>query len=200
MNYNFVEIGTANFDTLIEQATETTLGISVEPLIDYLNQLPNPPGVKKVNCAINTGGNDTFIKIYFIPEKIINKKKLGPWLRGCNSINDYHPQHIKLNLTEFVKTRMVPSISIEKLFKTYNVEKLDHLKLDTEGLDADILISFIPYLLSVEKEKYPKQITFESNSLTSQEKIQNVIREYLKLGYKITSQGPSQDNIIMNLE
>jgi len=32
MKYDFVEIGTSDFDTLIEQATDTTRGISIEPV------------------------------------------------------------------------------------------------------------------------------------------------------------------------
>ena len=38
VNYNFIEIGTSNFDTLIEKANEDTMGISVDAVKYYINQ------------------------------------------------------------------------------------------------------------------------------------------------------------------
>jgi hypothetical protein len=32
MKYDFIEIGTSNFDTLIEAADDTTVGLSIEPV------------------------------------------------------------------------------------------------------------------------------------------------------------------------
>lgn len=197
MNYDFVEIGTGNFDTLIQQATENSVGISVEPIVEYLNQLPNPPGVKKFNCAITASGDDSFIKIFYIPEHVINEQNLAWWLKGCNSINDYHPLHVKFNLTKLVETKTVPSISIKRLFQIYNVETLEHLKLDTEGYDSDILMSFIEYLKTIPRDHYPKQITFESNHLTPISKIQEVVDNYVKIGYTVVHQ--DQDNTILKI-
>ena len=47
VNYNFIEIGTSNFDTLIEKADDTTMGISVDAVKYYINQLPEKTNVKK---------------------------------------------------------------------------------------------------------------------------------------------------------
>lgn len=46
-NYNFIEIGTSNFDTLIEKANDDTMGISVDAVKYYIDQLPEKPNVKK---------------------------------------------------------------------------------------------------------------------------------------------------------
>ena len=46
MKYDFIEIGTSNFDTLIEAADDTTVGISIEPIGYYLDQLPDRARVK----------------------------------------------------------------------------------------------------------------------------------------------------------
>jgi hypothetical protein len=47
-NYDFLEIGTSAFHTLLQLVADHQKGISVEPLKDYLNFLPSPPNVHKV--------------------------------------------------------------------------------------------------------------------------------------------------------
>jgi hypothetical protein len=49
IDYKFVEIGTNNFDTLIETAN----GLTVEPLSVYLNEQPNKKNVKNVKLLCN---------------------------------------------------------------------------------------------------------------------------------------------------
>jgi len=51
MKYDFVEIGTSDFDTLIETATDATRGLSIEPVRYYLDRLPERAGVKKLLCT-----------------------------------------------------------------------------------------------------------------------------------------------------
>ena len=48
MKYDFIEIGTSDFDTLLETTTNK-IGISIEPLKFYLDSLPNNDKVIKVN-------------------------------------------------------------------------------------------------------------------------------------------------------
>ena len=50
MKYDFIEIGTSDFDTLIE-STQGKIGITIEPLLFYLENLPKNPSVIKVNCG-----------------------------------------------------------------------------------------------------------------------------------------------------
>jgi len=71
MKYDFIEIGTSNFDTLIENSNETTVGISIEPLKVYLDQLPNLTNVIKINCAISLTGSTDPIDFYYIDPKQI---------------------------------------------------------------------------------------------------------------------------------
>lgn len=52
-NYDFVEIGTSNFDTLIEKADDNILGISVDIIKYYIDKLPNKKNVKKYNIGIS---------------------------------------------------------------------------------------------------------------------------------------------------
>lgn len=105
IDYDFLEIGTSNFETCIENATDDTVGISVEAIKYYLDQLPNKKKVKKLNVAISN--QNSMINVYYIPEKKIEKHKLPYWFKGCNSILTYHPLHIKYNLMHLCEKEQV---------------------------------------------------------------------------------------------
>ena len=185
MRYNFVEIGTSNFDTLIEQASDETIGISIEPVKYYLNQLPDKPNVKKLNYAISAEEELEIARVYYVPEDIIKNKNLPDWLKGCNSINDFHLQHNILNVKKYVDCIPVINMPIKMLFKLYEITELDYLKIDTEGYDVYILQSLFEYLQTVTKLSYPKKILFESNILTDPDKIKLTIENYKTLGYQL---------------
>ena len=48
INYDFIEIGTSNFHALIIDCPEDSVGLSIEPLQKYLNDLPDKPNVKMI--------------------------------------------------------------------------------------------------------------------------------------------------------
>lgn len=183
MNYNFIEIGTSNFNTLIEISNEHDVGISIDPIKSYLDQLPEKKNVLKLNTAIGPTGCKDFIDVYYIPEHIIDKHNFPKWLKGCNSVSKFHPQHINLNLESFVKKIKVSQISIVDLFINYNVVEIDHLKIDTEGLDCELLLSLYNYLKTLSVSNWPNRITFENNSLTDKNKLNEVLKSYSNLGY-----------------
>ena len=49
---DWMEIGTNNFDTLLQTAMDGSVGVSVEAMRFYLDQLPSKEGVTKVNAAV----------------------------------------------------------------------------------------------------------------------------------------------------
>ena len=53
IHYDFIEIGTSDFHTLIESATDKTIGLSIEPIKTYLDRLPNKENVFKVQAAVS---------------------------------------------------------------------------------------------------------------------------------------------------
>ena len=116
MKYDFVEIGTSNFDTLIEQATDETVGLSIEPIRHYLDSLPNKANVKKLNCAVSPKNCCEILEVFYVPEQTIADKNLPDWLRGCNSVGDYHYQHRKLDILNLVKKQHVPCYPIADIF------------------------------------------------------------------------------------
>jgi len=187
-DYDFIEIGTSNFDTLIEKTT-IEKGLSVEPLKYYLDCLPEKPNVKKINVAITHKPLSNTIDFYYIPESVIVDNRLPLWFKGCNTINDYHPLHIQHNVQRFVSIDKVPLIDISNLFIQKNVRKVNYLKLDTEGHDCVILKGLYEYLISKDKIYYPDRILFESNEHTKKEHVDEILNLYLSIGYKLVSRG-----------
>lgn len=195
---DFLEIGTCDFDALIMSADESTVGISVEPIKLYLDRLPNPPGVEKINCAISLDNQAAVVHLYHIPEEKYKSHKLPSWIKGCNSINDYHPQHRAFGVEHLVQKIPVPAVPIADLLIQKQVGKIKHLKIDVEGGDCDILQHFFQYLQTRSRSFYPSKITFESNSLTSDLKIQNTINLYTNVGYRV--QRRTKKNTVLILE
>lgn len=187
MDYDFIEIGTSNFDTLIQSADDTTIGLSIEPIKYYIDCLPDKKGVKKLNIAISDISGE--IDVYYIPEDVIVANNLQDWFRGCNSVNKYHPLHIQHSVTHLCKIDRVPAITPADLFKQHNVRGVKYLKIDTEGHDCTILKSLYTYLSPMTKEFYPKRILFETNEHTTIDNVDEIIYLYSKLGYVVDSRG-----------
>lgn len=181
MKYNFIEIGTSFYRTEIEKATNETIGISIEPIKEYLDLLPSKPNVKKINSAIsptNIGILKDFI--YYIPTQIIKEKNLDSWFHGCNSIGNYHPLHIKHNITHLVQKREIDIIPLPQLFKENNVTEIDLLKIDIEGLDSYLIES-----LFKNTNVFPKEIIFEANEHCNKDHVKSVIQLSLSKGYEV---------------
>jgi len=200
LDLDFIEIGTSDFDTLIESANENTKGLSVEPLKYYLDKLPNKKNVKKINCAIAFDDIEKECTIYYLPENIIQENKLQYWFKGCNSINDYHQAHKIFKVEHLVQTITTKQIPISKLLIENNVRKIKHLKIDTEGGDCDILFNLKNYLQDKSNDFYPNMITFETNELTNKQKLKNVIEIYNKIGYIIKKIDESNTILIKQVD
>lgn len=185
IDYDFIEIGTSNFDTCIESATDTTIGISIDAVKYYIDQLPEKPNVKKLHLGIS----DKFasLDVFYIPENIIIEKQLAPWLKGCNCLNKFHPLH--RNLEHYVVKETVQVIPISELLITNNVRGIKLLKIDTEGHDCIILNCLYDYLKTKDKMFYPKTIIFESNANTPPNVVTATIAKFQMLGYTLISRG-----------
>jgi len=187
MNCDFIEIGTSNYETIISSAGDSTVGLSVEPIKHYLDQLPNKPNIIKVNAAITSDRKSDSVDLYYIPEDVIHQMGWPEWLKGCNSINDYHNLHY--GLLEYVKIDKVPLLNISELLQTYNVLSIKYLKIDTEGHDCIILNGLFDYLIGKSKQYYPLKIEFESNATTSKHQVDSTIDRALRFGYSVIFRG-----------
>ena len=52
MNVDFIEIGTSDFDTIIQLADDNTVGFYIEPINFYLDRLPNKPNCQKKSTVL----------------------------------------------------------------------------------------------------------------------------------------------------
>lgn len=187
MDYNFIEIGTSDFGTLIEEATENTIGLSIEPIKIYQDRLPNKKNVQKVNCAISDKDGKT--KVFFVSPEDINKYHLPSWLKGCNSIINPHPSTQKIlvekNLEHILQTIEIDCYCWKTLVEKYEVFSVDFLKIDTEGHDCYILNNIMESGVGI----FPKRIKFENNILSDKNVVKNTLDRLTNLGYKIINGG-----------
>ena len=182
---DFLEIGTSDFDTLLQKSSDTTVGMSVEPIKKYLDNLPDKDNVIKVNMAVKAKNRDEVCQVFYIPDNVISERGLPSFLRGCNSINEYHPLHRNLNLTDFVQRDDVQQVDISTLLTQNNIRKIGFLKIDTEGGDCYILNDLISYLTEKSVEYYPQEILFESNECSDSKMVDSVVDAFCNMGYKV---------------
>lgn len=186
-DYDFIEIGTSNFDTLIELADDNTRGISVDAVKYYTDQLPDKLNCKKINVGISNV-NST-LDVYYIPEHIIEENNLPKWFKGCNTINTYHPLHIHHNVSHLCKIDKVKVITTHELFYQNSVRNVKYLKIDTEGHDAIILKTLYFYIKYLPIVFYPNRILFETNDHSNPKDVDEIIELYCSIGYKLESRG-----------
>jgi len=187
MHYDFIEIGTSDFESVVEKSAPDAVGLCVEPIGFYLAALPERQNVKKIHAAIsfdNTGG---YCDVYFVHPDVIANLGLPDWLRGCNSIGGPHPQHYKLQCTHALTVDQVPLMPISELISGNNVESINLLKIDTEGGDCSVLKWFFIEMLK-KPSLAPSKIVFESNSLTNPEHLDFTLRLYAALKYSVGAQ------------
>ena len=189
MDLDFIEIGTSNFDTLIEECQDSARGISIDAIQYYLDCLPNKKNVQKIHVALTSNRTTDFIEVYYIPEDVIISNNLYAWFKGCNTIGKYHPLHIQHGVQSLVRIERVPLVNIDEFLLQYNVRKVKYLKIDTEGHDCVILNGLFKYLESKDKEYYPDRILFESNELAPSETVDRTIQHAIRIGYKVISRG-----------
>jgi hypothetical protein len=188
-HYNFIEIGTSDFDTLIQTCGEEEYGISIDAVKYYIDRLPEKKNVRKINAGISD--KDGFIDVYYMHPNDIEKHDISFWVRGCNSIGKPHPivveglSNLKLPLS-LIKVDKVVLKTIQTLFLENDVKSIDYLKIDTEGHDCIIMNSYIDYCMK-HPEAFAKKIRFETNkhSLRSDQTI--VIERLIKNGYRLVS-------------
>ena len=196
IKYDFIEVGTSDFHTLIQDCGDEVVGLSIEPITEYINNLPDKPNVTKIKAALSD--EDGEIQIYRIPSEEITKNYLPFWVRGCNSVNrphEYTKRRIGSELYDkLVKIDTVSKISWEKLIKDYNIGSIDYLKIDTEGHEHVILKKYFE-ICKTNPQLYAKKIKFEFNE-TSNKKILEEIISNLE-NYKVTY---LEEDILLELE
>lgn len=183
-HYDFIEIGTSDFATLLQHAKPHHRGISVEPNKFYLDRLPDHPNVRKVCVAI--GQEEGTLPMYHITEEDRTTHGLPDWVKGCSRIGMVHPSVVnwlkKHSLPQsLIKKEDVPIITLKKLFNDYEVEAVDFVKIDAEGYDLKIMKDLLKL---IEEGIHVKKIKFETAPILSElEEVIQIIGKLEELGY-----------------
>lgn len=197
MHYDFIEIGTSDFDSVVEKSAPDAVGLCVEPVGVYLAALPERPNVKKIHAAISFDNTSGHCDVYFMDPDVIADLGLPNWLRGCNSIGTPHPQHKKLRCTHALSVDEVRLMPISELISENNVESIDLLKIDTEGGDCSVLKWFFVEILK-NPSLAPSRIVFERNSLTNPAQLEFTLKLYAALKYSIESEGGDNLELVLS--
>lgn len=152
--FDFVEIGTSDFATLLEDAIKAEAadgrrrrGLSVDPMNVYLNRLPTHPGLEKVNAAIlGFSPHPPTIPVYFISPQNLVALNLPDWLRGCNSVGKPHPQASLYAPPDVIESANVTLLSVGDLLTAHGACRVGEFKVDVEGADANVLAGFVDFL------------------------------------------------------
>ena len=188
MKYDFIEIGTSDFETLIQDGSKGR-GICVEPLSFYLDNLPSSQDVLKINVAISD--KNEFKKIFWVSPIDIEYYKLPDWIRGCNKLDSPHPTVMRIlensSLQWIMKDSSVECITFQTFCERYNITEISHLKIDAEGHDIRIIKSMIEY-----GKVLPQLLTFEYNRELNDDVSLNLILQRLEMkGYRVAYRGAS---------
>ena len=180
---DFVEIGTSDFDTLLQKSPEGSIGFSIEPISIYLNKLPNRQNITKIQMLIS---DEIGIgEINYIHPNDITKYKLPYFVKGMNTIDKQHPGYdvfnidsIKTNNIEIHKETIQKTTLYQLLFSR-GIKTVGYLKIDTEGHDCIILDKFMKDIIhNDDYNMLPNTILFESNQWTLAETIKNTLSLY----------------------
>jgi FkbM family methyltransferase len=191
MHYDFLEIGTCDFDTMAAQWPEQR-GISIEPVPFYFMRLPHRTNLTRIHAAISDRPGR--LDIFYLDPEAIAEFGLPAALRGCSAVGQPHPtvvQYLKdhhLDPETLIKHSAVRVMTIADVVKECQITTLGSLKVDTEGYDCRIMRDFISHC-ETNPQLWPRWLSFETNRLGVPEEIMAILQHLLKHGYKITEWG-----------
>ncbi len=149
----FVEIGCCDFDTLRPLCDSKWRGIMVDPHKPYLDNIPDHENLTKINSAIGLyNGKTNFKRITDEYIKIIGDNDY----KGMGTISDV----TILDTTNYyegrLETHVVKLMTFESLMSDLKITDIDYLKIDTEGMDFDILksIDYTKYKINIIKMEH----------------------------------------------
>lgn len=188
IDYDFVEIGTSDFDNLIETADDTVKGLSIEPVKIYFDKLPSKANVKKLNCAVSD--KDAELTCYWVHPDDIVEHSLPNWVRGCGTINHQHPLIIEQlssrQLMHLYRHNKCEVMSWSTLVERESIRSIKFLKIDAEGSDYAILESILNSTHTV----LPQRIQFENKDFADGHRLQKIVSAFLEKNYYIGLAGP----------
>jgi len=166
----FVEIGSCCFDTLISLTEKGWSGIVVEPVKEWLDQLPRLEGVAYENVAVSDVSGEEYFWFMDPEADEVNGDDI---LKAIGSLDKDFSEFERAE--SLLIKRKVKVVTPTELLGKYNVKHVDLLKVDAEGYDDRIVMS-MPF----DKVRFDR-ILFEYSHIE-----EKPVVELLKsLGYEI---------------
>jgi FkbM family methyltransferase len=204
--YDFIEIGTADFDTLIERADDKKRGLSIDVSQYHLDNLPNRKNVKKLCIAVSDEEGEA--DFHYIPEEKIKRYHLPDFVRGTSSLYQRHPFVLTLLANEAKDNLLSKSIDPDEIYKSktvkvtrlksivdqYNISAIKILKIDTEGSDGRILLDYFNCCKN-EGCPFPFFIQYEHILLPIHERIK-LLNTSIDLGYIVQKESTTDTTLI----
>jgi FkbM family methyltransferase len=187
MNTELVVIGAHNGSKLaniIELASQNGPVILIEPVDWLFDQLVNRfqkfKNIVFINKAVIDETNTKKIK-FNAPTK--QASEVNTVADQLGSIVNEHAENSISGINKYFKCVDVPAVTFIQLFKDLNVKSLNNLIIDTEGLDARLLLSFPFYQIK------PNTILFEfkhsDGTMRVGKNLANVLMLLNQIGYTI---------------
>lgn len=197
MKYDYVDIGSCDFDTAYDVAKSGDRVLLVEPIKYYLDRIPDRENQVKANVAISSTTGQ--IPVYYVPDVSIHLFHLPSWTRGCNSVGQRHPtvdrlleaRGLNLNI---VNKNIVEVISFKELCDRYDITEIGKLKIDTEGHEQYILPSVLEMIwegMRIEEIKFENQ-----EALGNKPFLDELTIEFVKLAKYIVAEVTDMDTTL----
>jgi hypothetical protein len=158
MKYDFVEVGSCDFNTLHQTCYDWQNGITIDVVQGYLDNLPDKSNVKKICAAVSDSAGDSFL--FTVSEETIERYELPSWARGCSSIDIPNPPLLeelrKRNIEHLYEKLPIQKVPISEILETNQVTQIGIFKTDLEGHDLDVVEALIDY-----GKVFPEVIIFE---------------------------------------
>lgn len=201
MKYKFIDIGCGTFGVSSDVYGTNVKGMYVEPIRQFLDVLPKSNSIDNVNAAITDFIGEQEMDVwmldkpikYFTEEQLINAKKCvekkqinsntidyilhqggGTFIENRDSI-PYEPTKVKVNC-----------ITLKKLIDDYNIEEVDHIKIDVEGHENIVLKQLLD-IMRTTNFKINNILQFEWNDLSDRDELMELAKSFAnEFGFKIT--------------
>lgn len=177
MHFHYVDIGTSDFDTSLDQKTKFQNVLLVEPLDFYLDNLPNGKRIYKECSAISN--HNGIERIYFVPPDVRKEKNFPLCVKGQNKLLEPHKSTHRV----YQISKSVNVLTFDTLCKKYKIKSIGRLKIDTEGHEVYILPGVIE---RIKKGMKIQRVQFEYSQFKEHKTVlDSYIKELESLGYVI---------------
>tara|TARA_Y100000310_G_C20691241_1_gene822375 strand:- start:1478 stop:2062 length:585 start_codon:yes stop_codon:yes gene_type:complete len=141
MNKFFIEIGSADYDTLLPLTKNGWCGIVVEPNKNLLDNIRGVDNVIYENVALFS--YDGKISFNYYNESLYDDNESNYWTKGVGTINlEINHMHPNPQFKKYERSEEVECLTLDTLLKKHNVTNIDFMKVDVEGSEYKIFESY----------------------------------------------------------